>query len=350
MASEAPLIKSVKFQNYKLLRDAFLPLGRVTLIVGPNGSGKSTALQALRYLGGADTPPVQWVLPSGRSVTEGVFPQIWFELSDFARASLLRLVWHQQQLHVTVSQRDGSANSFAQGFGTAVSFGLTLGAGFERIPVYALDANRIAEAVPLHPNVVLQESGTGLAGVLDRLRDQNPERFDALNQELGRWLPEFDRVLFETPGQGIRSLALRTRQGRHSIRAADLSQGTLLALAILTIAYDPNAPRIVGFEEPERGIHPRLLRDVQDALYRLAYPENFGEDRQPTQVVITTHSPYMLDLFRERPEEIVIAHKEGAEAKFERLVDRIDVDEILRDVSLGEAWYTGILGGVPAEK
>src|SRR5262245_29849006 len=45
------MIESVQFKNFKVLRDAELPLGRFTLIVGPNGSGKSTALQALKIAG-----------------------------------------------------------------------------------------------------------------------------------------------------------------------------------------------------------------------------------------------------------------------------------------------------------
>ncbi len=41
------MIQSVTYQNFKVLRDATLPLGRFTLIVGPNGSGKSAALTGL---------------------------------------------------------------------------------------------------------------------------------------------------------------------------------------------------------------------------------------------------------------------------------------------------------------
>jgi len=85
-------------------------------------------------------------------------------------------------------------------------------------------------------------------------------------------------------------------------------------------------------------------------MYRLAYPESFNEKRDPVQVIATTHSPYMLDLFRDHPEEVVIAHKEEGNVIFERLSDREDLEEILQDTRLGDAWYTGILGGIPAEK
>ena len=147
----------------------------------------------------------------------------------------------------------------------------------------------------------------------------------------------------------MRAFRLRTRHGHYAMPASDLSQGTLLALAILTLAYLPNPPSMVCFEEPDRGIHPRLLRDVQDALYRLSYPESFGETRPPVQVLATTHSPYFLDLYRDHPEEVVIASRIGQEARFERLSDRRDLEEILGDAPLSEVWYSGILGGVPVE-
>jgi predicted ATPase len=146
----------------------------------------------------------------------------------------------------------------------------------------------------------------------------------------------------------MRAFALRTRRGQHEIAAVDLSQGTLLALAMLTLAYLPDPPPLICFEEPDRGIHPRLLRDVQEALYRLSYPENYGEDRQPVQIIATTHSPYFLDLFRDHPEEVVIAEKTDQGTQFVRLSDQPNLDDILQDSHLGEVWYTGILGGVPA--
>src|SRR5439155_15375729 len=156
------------------------------------------------------------------------------------------------------------------------------------VRLYSLEAAAIAQPVVLRPQIDLAHNGANLAVVLDLLRDQNPERFEALNSDLGRWIPEFDRILFETPVQAQRSIALRTRQGRHSIRACDLSQGTLTALALLTIAYLPNPPAIVCLEEPDHGLRPRLLRDVRDALYRLAYPEGAQEKREPVQVITTT--------------------------------------------------------------
>jgi predicted ATPase len=163
-------------------------------------------------------------------------------------------------------------------------------------------------------------------------------------------MPEFDRILFETPTAGFKSFLLRTHEGQHPIPAKQLSQGTLLTLAILTLAHLPQPPSLLCLEEPDRGIHPRLLQHVRDALYRLSHPESVGEKRPPVQVIATTHSPYFLDLYKDRPEEIVIAHKEKQGCVFKRLVDQPDLKEILGDAHLGDVWYSGILGGVPADQ
>jgi predicted ATPase len=105
----------------------------------------------------------------------------------------------------------------------------------------------------------------------------------------------------------------------------------------------------VCLEEADRGVHPRLLREVRDALYRLSYPQDFGETRAPVQVITTTHSPYLLDLFKEQPEEVVLANKHGRSATFERLSERKDLRELLGESNLGDLWYSGILGGTPDE-
>ena len=331
------MLEWIEFKNFKALRDTRLPLGRFTLIVGPNGSGKSTALSGLQTLLSRNIGDPNQIRTAGVSSSEPVMVSAQWGTSN--QGQLLSVGWNRMQ---------GTSHKFNPlGHNTGTSqheFLQTLA----RARVFSLDANEIAKPVRLVPDIELAASGANLAGVLDRLRDQFPEHFEALNAQLGRWIPEFDRILFETPFEGNRSLALRTREGKHTIKAADLSQGTLIALALLTIAYLPEPPSIICLEDPDHGLHPRLLREVRDALYRLAFPEDSGEKREPVQVIATTHNPYFLDLFREHPEQIVIAEKVGLEGRFTRLSDRKDLEEILGDAPLSEVWYSGVLGGVPA--
>lgn len=337
------MIKFIKFTNFKGLRDATLPLGRFTLIVGPNASGKSSAMEAIfRAANRGNITPAQL-----RSVGAGEFDVIEIRITDDAGATS-RTQW--QQLNPSQSRSDGPhlIDSSGQVIGDLAvkspSLWKTL-AGFRR---FSFDAKFLSKAVPLTPTVELEENGSTLAGVLDNLRDVDNERYESLNAEIHSWFPEFDRVIFETPEKGTRTFGLRTSIGQHKIMACDLSDGTLLALGYLTLAYLPMPPPLVCFEEPERGLHPRILRRVQEAMYRLAYPEDFGDIREPVQVIATTHSPYLLDLYKDDPQAIIISSKDTLGVHFERLLDKENVVEFLQDAPLGEVWFSGILGGVPA--
>lgn len=333
------MIESVQFKNFKALRDATLPLGRFTLIVGPNGSGKSTAVQALKIANSPSQYNYHQIATAGLSGTGAPMVEVIINWSGKSKTLLQWPPGGTGGVGFVDPQGSPLPHSERQ---------INLLKWLNGVRVYSLEPKEIAREMQLIPQAELQSNGAHLVIVLDRLRDQYPERFDSLNEALGQWIPEFDRILFETPIQGYRAFLLRTRKGLHRIPAAELSQGTLLALTMLTLAYLPDPPTMVCLEEPDRGLHPRLLRNVQEALYRLAYPENFGEDREPVQVIATTHSPYFLDLYRDHPEEVVIAEKTEQGTQFKRLSDHPYLDEILRDSHLGEIWYTGILGGVPA--
>jgi predicted ATPase len=155
-------------------------------------------------------------------------------------------------------------------------------------------------------------------------------------------------LVFNNETNGQRYLNLRQKISRGTIPASQASEGTLLALALLTIVHQPMPPILIGLEEPDGSLHPRLLRELRDALYRLAFPSDFGIKRAPVQVVVTTHSPFFLDLFKEHPEQVIIAEKKSdGTATFKNLSDDKELRELIGDAPLGEVWYSGVLGGVP---
>jgi predicted ATPase len=324
------MIESIRFENFKALREATLPLGQFTLIVGPNGSGKSTALSAPIFMSGPQNWDFDQVRTAGVSdsapvVIEARWRESW---ESYEGDFLLASTWNKGQTGRTeVRSVNGSRAANPERSLSALA----------RSRLFLLDANRIAQPVPLRPNMELGADGFGLAGVLGRVRDQHPDNFESLNRRLAEWIPDFDHVLFETPQQGCRSICLRTRDGHRVIRSVDLSQGTLLALALLTIAYMPDPPAVVCIKDPDYGLHPRLLQPLRDILYRLAYP-NDAHGGEPVQVIMTTHNSYFLEFFRGHPEQIVVTEKDGLEARFSRLSERTDLTEIVRDIPLSKVW------------
>ena len=334
------LLKSITFKNFKALRDATLPLSPFTLIVGPNGSGKSTVLDSLREFQRVAINAVNQN-NSRQKISQPLASIHGSQKNGDTRCSFEYM-----------SPNDGASTFTLRSVGPDWNYeneGLSTQnlQDANKLRVFEFDPKKMAGPDVLMPHQKLQPDGSGLAGTLDALRDEDEERFDELNIQLNQWLPEYDRILFETPSQGNRSLALRTTEGHHKMPASVLSHGTLVALALLTMVYIQNPPTLIGLEEPDRGIHPRLLRKLKDAIYRLAYPSESDGGRPPIQVIATTHSPYFVDQFKDHPEEIVVANKNGLDVSFERLSDKPHLQEIIQDSSLGEVWYSGILGGVP---
>jgi predicted ATPase len=336
------MIKSIHFQNFKALRDATLPLGPFTLIVGPNGSGKSTAMQAFSFVQRKGKYEYSKIVTAGLSEPGDVEVQI---TDDVTGRPTIAVLHHPDWQDEDPRPPEDDGLDFDE-----LNCLSPLQTALASFKVYSFDAKSIARPVGIAAKPELDQDGFGLANVLDDLSDQEPERWEALNRELNRWLPEFDHITLERAPNSTKIFQLRTALGHHKYNADDLSQGTLFAVALLTLAYLKEPPAIVCFEEPDHGIHPRLLQNIRDAMYRLAYPKNFGANREPVQVIATTHSPYLLDLYKDHPEEIVIAHKDEQGAHFDRLSDKKYITEILEGggAPLGEIWFSGILGGVPS--
>ena len=339
------MIESIEFKNFKALRDTTLPLGPCTIIVGPNGSGKSTVLQALEAVQ-TQTRTIRFSEIANFRIRDVKDSMVSVKLNYLERSCTVGY-----ECRWTPSISVGTSEEHGQVVVRADLDQLVKHDAFEAavhsIRIFSLDANRIAAPSPVKGIIELGRDGTGLATVLDGMRDDAPNQFKAIERQIGEWLPEFDCILFDRPKQGEKSVALRTRDGGHKIPATDLSQGTLIALALLTLAHHPTPPSLIALEEPDRGIHPHLLRHIKDTLYRLSHPESCGETREPVQVIATTHNPFFLDLFKDSPEEVVIANKVGADVQFQRLSDQPHVREYLEDSHLSDVWYTGILGGVP---
>lgn len=329
------MISSVAFRNFKALRAASLTLGPFNLFIGPNGSGKTSLIQALLRLRTLSRLPLADPQAASEAAKQAG-PEIAFRFSP---------------PHAGIAARLGCISDYACDLlviAPADAPGWpALRADISGIRTYLFDYYAMAEPAPLSSGTVLASNGGNLAAVLAAFAARAPEAFAAMSAELVRIMPEF--AGFEiTPGDTA-AFTLRLVDGER-VSADNLSQGTLHTIAILALAFDPGAASVICIEEIDRGVHPRMLREIRDALYRLSHPQASGMQRRPVQVIATTHSPYLLDLFRDHPEEIVIAQKHGTEARFERLVDRPDLAELLQEGSLGDMWFSGVLGGVPEER
>ncbi len=328
------VIASIAFHRFKALRQTRIELQPFNLVIGPNGSGKTSLIESILTLRRLAAFPVA----GGEAVQRGEGPEIRFE---FAAP------------HAEVSATLGCAGEGHCDFLRVEPAGTpawaALRAGLATVRGYALEHEAMTRPCPAGDGAELAADGGNIAAVLVQLREHAPAVHAGLEAELLRLLPEFSALEAGPASAGGLTFRLRLAECGEWLGAEELSQGTLYVVALLALAFDPDPPRILCLEEVDRGVHPRMFREVRDVLYRLSHPPA-DAGRAGVQVIATTHSPYFIDLFRDHPEEVIISQKTGRAATFERLADRPDLPELLREGSLGEMWYSGILGGVPEER
>lgn len=330
------MIASIDFTNFKVLRSARIELGPFNLIIGPNGSGKTSVLLALQRLRQfAGRPPV-FGPPSASACGDNGRLQFRFA-APFADLQVILECAPDgagRALHV-----DGPGD-------LPVRWG-QLVARLTTLRVVALDQAALARPSPAGAPILLGDDGTNLPAALHRLQREEPETHARIVAEFCRVLPEYRAIGAEVATDGSRRLFAEIEGEARRLGADELSQGTLVLIGLLVLTLARPSPAILCLEEIDRGIHPRLLREIRDLLYRMSYPEG---GVPPSQILTTTHSPYLLDLFREQLDEVIVAQKRGTEATFERLSDREDLRDAIGNASLGDLWYSGILGGIPGER
>ncbi|MBS0664493.1 MAG: AAA family ATPase [Verrucomicrobia bacterium] len=333
------MIASVSFHRFKALRATSLKLAPFNLIIGANGSGKTSLIQAVLRLRSLARLPLS--TEGAKAPRKAGGPSIWF-----------RFTAPHADLEARLECVSDVACDLLQVLPPGSSGWPQLQGEIGRIRSYLLDHYAMAGTAPTAPagDTVLQGNGGNLGAALLSLSERHPADYAALAAETLRLMPEYTGIELGRAADGAVTLGLVLANNEGVVAADSLSQGSLYLLAILVLAFDPAPPTVLCIEEIDRGVHPRLLREIRDAFYRLSYPQSFGLKRAPVQVIATTHSPYLLDLFRDHPEEVVIAQKHGSASVFERLADRADLAELLKEGSLGDMWYSGILGGVPDEQ
>jgi len=128
--------------------------------------------------------------------------------------------------------------------------------------------------------------GEELAAFLNTLSSLDPNQFKAVEKALHSLIPSITGIRTEVNKMGEVELSLM--EGAVAMPARVLSEGTLRALGLLALSGVKEPPAVIGFEEPENGVHPRRIRDIAKILESRAESGN-------TQLIVTTHSPILPD-------------------------------------------------------
>lgn len=181
------------------------------------------------------------------------------------------------------------------------------------------------------PNEHLEPDGSNLGLVLNRLR-RDPVVKQRLLEALQALYDGINDYDVQIEGGTVQVFF---HEGRVTIPATRLSDGTLRYLCLLAVLCHPNPPPLVCIEEPELGLHPDVLPTLADLLKEAA---------TRTQLIVTTHSDVLVDAMSDQPDSVLVAEK----SDMGTTLTRLDADKLkpwLEKYRLGQLWTRGEIGG-----
>ena len=182
--------------------------------------------------------------------------------------------------------------------------------------------------------------GEELAAFLNTMKATDERQFKGIEKALNLLMPNIDGIEVEVSDLG--EVELRLREGGVAFPARVLSEGTLRMLGLLALTGVDEAPALVGFEEPENGVHPRRIQLIAELL-------KTQEVLKTTQYVVTTHSPILPDMLEDS--SLFVMNRVDRKTRIDSfsvwgpLGRRIGIDEALTDQQDAPAVSERILRG-----
>jgi predicted ATPase len=373
LISRTPFLTRVVLRNYKSIGVCDVRLGALTYLVGVNGSGKSNFLDALHLVrdalmnsldnalnerGGLNEVRrrsyghpthfgirLEFVLPDGR---QGYYA--------FNIGALLGRGYEVQTEECVIGgkgkgpfykiERGELKESSEDAFPAVVSDRLALVSvsglavfrpvfdALTAMGFYNLNPKLMREPQKPQDGRLLKSAGENIVSVIGHLERVAPEQLAKIQEYLQIVVPMVHGVERKQIGP------LETLQFRQDMAGAkhpwhflaqNMSDGTLRALGVLTALFQANrdsSPLLVGIEEPETALHPAASAVLREALHMASHQ---------TQIIVTSHSPDLLNDRAIAPEHFLAVVSEGGETRIGPL------DEASRSVMRDQLFSAGEL-------
>jgi predicted ATPase len=335
------MITTLTVSNYRSLgENVRIRLGKLTVLVGPNGSGKSNVMDALRFVADA----MHMGLPGAITMRHGIAAvRRWsgghpfnvairvdlmlpggpayylFELTGSSaeeyEVKLEEAVVSRNSDHIRFRAERGEWKEGPEGLRPPLdkkNLALQLIGGdtrfqelvhaLQNMAVYAIFPDTLRAPQKYGPSKPMSRHGDNWVSIL---KDQPVET----------WKPDLIAALNKLTGDMLdikvaQAASYLVVQFQHTspnkkpkwFDATQESDGTLRVAGIITaLLQEPPVPAI-GVEEPELTVHPGAIPLLYDHL---------AQATKRSQVIVTTHSPELLDLVRPEDVRVVLRGAEG---------------------------------------
>lgn len=344
--TRSPFLKRCQIKNFRSIAACDVSLQPLTVLVGPNGSGKSNFLDALRLVADSLQTTLEHALRERGGVEEvrrrsnghptnfqigldldlgGIPGSFAFEVG--ATKGAFRVTREECVVGAARYEvRDGVVRSVTVPDRTtgmpvdttsrapqAMSdrlFLVTMSGheafrpAFDRLSrmgFYNVNPDQVRVFQPPDTGDLLARDARNLASVVRRMAAEQPEALARVTQFLQAVVPGILGVESVPVGHMLSLVLTQSVEGARDpwrFGAITMSDGTLRALAVLVALFQPAIREVslVGIEEPETALHPAAAGLLFDALLAAT---------RHTQVLVTTHSPDLLDHSELEPEQLL---------------------------------------------
>lgn len=307
----SPLIQSVRIRNYRCFEDVEAPLGHLTVLIGQNDTGKSAFLEALALLRQPKLTGSS-LQRDVRNMNTDLSVEIFQCKNDKWTGFIVR--------PEDKNPRINNPNTVKTAFYQLPSKGPAMGC-------QGLDDRKGP------PD--LDPAGGNVPALVDYFLRRDRARFDSFVKDARQRIPGLKDIHVGTPGGSYRQLDLVMEKGA-KIPADRSSAGVRIIIFFLALAYHPVPPELLLIEEPESGVHPKRLEDIVKLLRGLTRGEHANH---PVQIVLSTHSPYLLDAIDPSDDQVLIFRREKHGARSIEPADTSLLALFLDEFSLGEVWF-----------
>ncbi len=192
---------------------------------------------------------------------------------------------------------------------------------------------------------VLDTHGQNLSAWLMWLQTRSPESFERIAEAVHDVFPEISRLMTWPTQQGTVYLSSKEEALSRPTPLFQMSDGELIFIAFLSLICAPDelSRTLFLIEDPENHLHPKLL-EILFSLLRQVRQEVADRNGPPSQIILTTHSPYVLDQMN--LEEVIWVGKKNGETVPVRPSEKSHLRRLVEDGDLGisDLMFTGALG------